>query len=112
MSDHSLLRQNILKILVTNLLIVFLGAVLAYFLSKRFVAYISGPVASLLKTSKEVAATGDYNKRVEQTTSDELGQLSQQYNHMLDQIQRRDGELKLAYTESEERLKDLEAEKQ
>ena len=111
MSDHSLLRENILNILVTNLFIVFLGAVLAYFLSKRFVTYISSPVANLLRTSQEVAATGDYNKRVEKISSDELGQLSQQYNNMLDQIQRRDGELKLAYKESEERLKDLEEER-
>ena len=44
MSDHSLLRQNILKILFTNLIIVLLGSLLAYVLSEKFVAYISGPV--------------------------------------------------------------------
>ncbi|MBT5925458.1 MAG: response regulator [Verrucomicrobia bacterium] len=110
-SDHSLMRQNILNLLITNLIIVFLGAILAYFLSIKFVTFISSPVANLLRTSQEVASTGNYNKRVENPSSDELGQLSSQYNNMLDQIQRRDGELKNAYTESEERLKELEKEK-
>ncbi len=111
MSDHSLLRDNILNILITNLIIIFMGSVLAYVLSKRFVFYISGPVANLLKISQDVARTGDYDKRVECKTNDELGQLSQQYNNMLDQIQRRDNDLKNAYAESEERLHALEKER-
>ena len=111
MSDHSLLRQNILKILFTNLIIVLLGSLLAYVLSEKFVAYISGPVSSLLKTSQEVADTGNYNIRVKYSNNDELGQLSQQYNNMLDHIQRRDSELNHAYEESEERLRQLRVEK-
>ena len=111
MSDHSLLRQNILKILFTNLIIVLLGSLLAYVLSEKFVAYISGPVSSLLKTSQEVAYTGNYNIRVKYSNNDELGQLSQQYNNMLDHIQRRDSELNHAYEESEERLRQLRVEK-
>jgi signal transduction histidine kinase/CheY-like chemotaxis protein len=110
-SDHSLLRQNVLKILFTNLVIVLLGSLLAYVLSEKFVAYISGPVASLLKTSQEVADTGNYNIRVKYRNNDELGQLSQQYNNMLDHIQRRDSELNHAYEESEERLRQLRVEK-
>ena len=111
MSDHSLLRQNILKILFTNLAIVLLGSLLAYVLSEKFISYISGPVASLLKTSQEVADTGNYNIRVKYRNNDELGQLSQQYNNMLDHIQRRDSELNYAYEESEERLRQLRVEK-
>ena len=110
-SDHSLLRQSILKILFTNLVIVLLGSLLAYVLSEKFVAYISGPVASLLKTSREVADTGNYNTRVRYRNNDELGQLAQQYNNMLDHIQRRDSELNHAYEESEERLRQLRIEK-
>ncbi|MDG1889937.1 MAG: response regulator [Verrucomicrobiota bacterium] len=110
-ADHSVLQKDIYKVLVTNFLIVLIGTLPAYFLSKWLIGYISGPVANLLDTSKQIAATSDYRKRARITTSDELGELAGQFNNMLDQLQKRDSALTIAYQESESRLKALEAEK-
>lgn len=110
LADYSSLIPNLIKIIITNTIIFFIGGIIAYLLSKRFVGYVSGPVANLLDISKQIADTGDYQKRATKVTQDELGQLTDQFNHMLDQIHKRDSELIHSNQESENRLKELKEE--
>jgi signal transduction histidine kinase/ActR/RegA family two-component response regulator len=111
LADYSTLIPDLIKIVITNTLIFFIGGIIAYLLSKRFVGYVSGPVANLLDVSKQIAETGDYEKRATRVTQDELGQLTDQFNHMLEQIHKRDSELTRSNQESENRLKELEEER-
>lgn len=111
LADYSTLMPNLIKILITNTLIFFIGVIIAYVLSKRFVRYISSPVANLLDISKQIAETGDYEKRATKITEDELGQLTDQFNHMLEQIQKRDSDLTHSKQESDKRLSELKDER-
>jgi len=111
LADYSTLMPDLIKIVITNTLIFFIGGIIAYVLSKRFVRYISSPVANLLDVSKQIAETGDYAKRAKKITQDELGQLTDQFNHMLEQIHKRDSDLTHSKQESDNRLKELKEER-
>ena len=75
---------------------------LAFIISKRLQTAISGPVRKLADTASEIAARKDYSVRAEKFESDEVGALTDSFNHMLDEIQRQDGELR---HEIEERVR-------
>ena len=91
-----------------------LAIALAYFLSFRLQRIISGPILGLLETTRAVAIHQDYSLRARKESADELGQLVDGFNHMLEQVESRDAELKLAqiYLEKrvEERTEELERE--
>ena len=111
LADYSTLMPDLIKIVITNTLIFFIGGIIAYLLSKRFVRYISSPVANLLDVSKQIADTGNYEKRATKITKDELGQLTDQFNHMLEQIHKRDSDLTRSKQEADKRLKELKEER-
>ncbi len=62
---------------------------------------ISGPVLELAETAKTVSLKKDYLVRARKYGSDELGLLTDAFNHMLTQIHERD----VALTESETRMR-------
>src|SRR5262249_24458188 len=71
------------------------GALLiAVALSSRLQAIISRPLADLTSAARRVTEHHDYNDRVERTTDDDIGELISGFNDMLDQIQRRDDQLR------------------
>ena len=75
--------------------------VLSSFLQKR----ISQPILKLARIAREISGRKDYSVRAEKTGNDELGVLTESFNHMLSQIQQRDDALR----EKEERLRTLNA---
>ncbi len=76
-------------------LVILAGALLlAFVVGSRLQQTISGPVLSLVGATKAVSERKDYSIRVRKTSQDELGLLMDGFNEMLDQIQRRDKELK------------------
>ncbi|CAN5860379.1 N/A [soil metagenome] len=97
---------------------VLVGSLLAtLLLSAGFQRIISAPILNLVKASKLIIEKKDYSVRVPLKTADELGQLTDSFNHMLADIQERDQELVRANAElhqqidarvlAEERLKVL-----
>ena len=54
---------------------------------------ISQPILALARATKTISSGGDYSLRVHKTGHDELGLLYDDFNGMLDQIQKRDAEL-------------------
>ncbi len=78
--------QRQLAVIYSIIIIVFAGV--AYGLAYRFQRVISSPIISLTEASQKLSKEKDYNIRVENGREDELGQLTQSFNTMLDQIQK------------------------
>lgn len=73
---------------------------LAILLSAYFQNLISRPILNLANTARRVSGNKDYSVRAEQVSQDELGEFTEAFNSMLDQIQRSHSALRA----SEERL--------
>jgi signal transduction histidine kinase len=72
------------------------GSLVALALSSRLQGFISTPILHLAGTARRVSAEKDYAIRAIRQNDDELGALIDDFNEMLQQIQRQDGELKSA----------------
>jgi two-component system sensor histidine kinase BaeS len=59
----------------------------ALFLSFVFSSFLTGPIKRLTRAAKAVAA-GDLNVRVEAESGDEIGKLTDTFNHMVEALQR------------------------
>ncbi len=70
--------------------VLLIALLLASFLAWRLSLAIARPIQSLSSTLKRVTERDDYSLRAERYSSDELGTLTDGFNEMLDQIQRRD----------------------
>jgi PAS domain S-box-containing protein len=60
----------------------------AYLLSTRLKNSISGPILALARTAKRISAEQDYSIRVRKYTDDEIGTLYEQFNQMLEAVER------------------------
>jgi PAS domain S-box-containing protein len=67
---------------------------LSYLLSNRLQQLISGPILKLADTAQKVAENNDYSVRAEPAGRDEVGLLTEAFNHMLGQIEAQDGALR------------------
>jgi len=87
---------------------------ITYFLSKRLQKSISDPIVQLAKTARTVSAEKNYSLRAAKQGRAELGELTDNFNEMLGQIQQRDAILHKINDNLEkrvqERTRDLEAE--
>ena len=91
-------------------LIVGVLSLVAYGLSRRLQRQISGPILALAETAKAVSTRRDYSVRAGKPGEDELGLLTDAFNHMLEQIQERTLALQRSYDEVEGRVRDRTAE--
>ncbi len=82
--------KRVAGIMVLILLVTFL---LALGLSAKLQRTISGPIAHLAETVRNVSRERNYAARAARLTEDELGQLTDLFNEMLSEIERRDREL-------------------
>jgi signal transduction histidine kinase len=69
------------------LVVVFLASVVAYSLSRMLQRQISRPILSLAETARAVSDRRNYTVRATKHGEDELGVLTDAFNHMLAQIQ-------------------------
>lgn len=70
------------------ILMLLLGIVIMYFIASR----LTKPIRLLMKATKEMAA-GDYSYRAKKVSNDELGQLTQDFNHMSEALEQTIGQL-------------------
>ena len=82
-------------------LVIVASLLAAYLLSGRLQRRISDPIMALAEVAKAVSDRGDYSVRAPRLGRDELGILTDAFNHMLAQIQTQN----LALTESEGRVR-------
>lgn len=66
---------------------------ISYLAIRSTSAYVVGPIQRLADAIQEIINSGDYSLRVEKTTTDELGELTEEFNLMLSQIEDRDNQL-------------------
>ena len=67
--------------------------IIAMLLSKKLQHIISDPIENLLSTISIVAKNKDFSHRAKRTSDDELGTLVNEFNSMLEQLQKYDNEL-------------------
>lgn len=71
-----------------TILMLVLGIVIMYFIASG----LTKPIRLLMRATKEMAA-GDYSYRAKQVSNDELGQLTQDFNHMSEALEQTIGQL-------------------
>ncbi len=91
-------------------LIIAVLSVVAYLLSRRLQREISEPILDLANTAQAVSTQRDYSVRARKLGDDELGLLTEAFNHMLEQIQQQNLALQRSHEELETRVQDRTAE--
>ena len=101
-ADLSELRDYLRKSVVI-MPIVFAVAVLAAFaISARLQRVISEPIHELSALERKVTETRDFSLRAKGQSKDEIGQLVASFNEMMGEIQRREGDLRVAMERAEQ----------
>jgi signal transduction histidine kinase len=83
---HGLYASILLAVLASSFLV-------AVIVSSRLERLICGPIQALADTARRIARGGDYALRAKKEAEDEVGEFTDTFNGMLDQIQSRDREL-------------------
>src|SRR5437016_1733564 len=86
------------------LAVLFVSALVVFFLSTKLQRVISNPILQLERTASAVAGEKNYSVRASKQGEDELGRLIDRFNEMLEQIQQRDAALQEARDELEKRV--------
>ncbi|MFN0066357.1 MAG: response regulator [Limisphaerales bacterium] len=92
-ADRKVLNRFYSRFLALSGVTFVLAAALAWLLSRRLERVITEPIFQLWRTARRVTQERDYAARAVRSTDDELGQLTDAFNEMLGQIQKRDTEL-------------------
>ncbi|MGI6010359.1 MAG: sensor histidine kinase [Ruminococcus sp.] len=83
-SDRTISRDALRKAaLIVLPILIFLAAAGGYLLARRSLK----PIREIRKTAESVARSGDLGRRIEVKTNDELGQLSETFNHMFERLE-------------------------
>jgi signal transduction histidine kinase/HAMP domain-containing protein len=113
-SDLGEIREQMERYAAFFIWFILATAGITYFLSKRLQKSISDPIVHLAKTARTVSAEKNYSLRADKQGRAELGELTDNFNEMLAQIQQRDVILHKINDNLEkrvqERTRDLEAE--
>ncbi len=86
------LTKKILDSVYIMIILVLLLFVLAYFLASKLQKIISEPILELTNITNEITDKGDYSVRLKNLYYDEIGMLFNEFNQMLDVIQKREKE--------------------
>ena len=84
--------------------------IFGYWLSTQLQKSISNPINSLAQGMRSVSTQQDYTLRVEKLDDDEIGELIAGFNHMLEQLEVRDKELRAYREELELKVEERTAE--
>lgn len=82
----------------------------AMLVSWRLVRVLSDPIKNLAETAGMIASRSDYSLRANKAAEDEIGEFTEVFNHMLEQIQSRDNALRheiAERTRAEQELQNL-----
>jgi signal transduction histidine kinase len=85
-SDLTLLSERLRSQATITLVVFAVALVLAFVLSSVLQRIVSQPVVELAQLTQAVSATGDYSRRVQKRSEDELGMLADSINGMFERI--------------------------
>ena len=110
-ADYAGPRHDLQRVYLSVTVTVLAGSLLlVVLLTMKLQQFITRPIRLLANASESVARDRDYSVRVNAHGSDELGQLTLAFNHMLGQIQSQDGALQSASRALKEQVKALQHE--
>ncbi len=112
LSDLAEMHSRLLRSMLTILVVLGISALFAFLLASRLQKLISAPVTHLVQTAKAVTLIQDFAIRAHKYTDDELGLLTDSFNEMLSEIQRRDRDLQHHRESLEEQVSERTAELQ
>ncbi len=93
MSDMEAINDRLKLYGAIAILVIAVTFFVAYLLSKRLQGGISKPILALAETAKAVSDRHDYSVRAAKIADDELGLLTDAFNHMLTQIEEQNREI-------------------
>lgn len=103
-SDTKAIYERFILYGLIAILFTLLSFLLAYLLSKRLQASISDPILELAAKAKIVSDKKDYSVRVKNQSNDEIGILTNSFNHMLTQIQVQNDEINALNANLEDKI--------
>lgn len=83
------LRARILEYAEISAIVMLAAMLVAYFVSLRMQRIVTRPILAMAKIAREIVERGDYSRRAEKVSDDEVGMLASSFNGMLDEIERR-----------------------
>jgi len=92
-SDTRAIYDRLLLYMLIAAAVIALSLLLAYFVSERLQREISTPIVQLAETAKAVSDRQDYSVRATKLGSDEIGSLTDAFNHMLARIEEQTEEI-------------------
>ena len=92
-SDVEMLYDQVQRSIIAILLIISACAYLALLLGFKYLRAVSDPINHLVDIANLVSGERDYSLRATKYADDDLGELTEEFNDMLQQIQSRDAEL-------------------
>ena len=75
---------------IKTMIIILIAAVIAYLLSYKMHSLIAIPLLNLATMMRQVSTDQNYQLRMEKNSNDEIGILINGFNHMLEQVNKRD----------------------
>jgi PAS domain S-box-containing protein len=109
-ADYAVRRNELLRASFGIMASVLAGSiVLILALTSRLQHLITRPIAHLANAALDVARRNDYSVRVEKVVDDELGQLTDAFNKMLEEIERQDTAIQSARHSLEQKVNALAA---
>ncbi|MFK5947823.1 MAG: ATP-binding protein [Methylococcales bacterium] len=102
-SDYSLINDFVFDSIAGMIFIIILGALIAYVLALKLQKIISDPIVHLTETALKITQQQNYELRAEKESEDEIGVLTDEFNKMLVQLQKRNKEL----IESENKFREV-----
>jgi len=109
-SDLAEVRAQLRQSAAVILTILLAAALLAMLLASRLQRAISEPIRHLTETAKHVSVQNDYSARAAKLADDDLGQLTDTFNGMLAEIERRNEQLRDHQNRLEEEVSNRTAE--
>ncbi|MBI2433973.1 MAG: response regulator [Candidatus Hydrogenedentes bacterium] len=103
-ADVSFMRPRIATYSAAVFLILLMAALVAYLISVRLQGIISQPIRHLALLARSISHEQDYSLRAMKNSDDEFGNLVDEFNDMLSQIETRDRALSDAHEQLEGRV--------
>jgi signal transduction histidine kinase len=105
-SDMDAMYERLKLYSIIALSVIAVAFLMAYLLSKRLQRVISDPVLALTETARVVSEQRDYSVRAERLGRDEIGTLTDAFNHMLRQIEEQNTQIQLFNQQLEQSIQD------
>jgi len=87
------LRAGFVQQMAVMALAMMAGLLAALVMAHRWLAYITAPLSSLVDAMRRVSKEGDCSIRLAKASDDELGELTEGFNAMLEQIESKDRQM-------------------